>query len=167
MALILEDEGTKLGGKQIILPQYLVDKLKENLKLYSNGQYNKTKGFKRLNALLSKNYNNPSDKKDRQHNDNYTISFSDLKRIDFDIRHMPQANNAEYDMIGGDLMRDFVHNMLGSLRSSVKEVGVVPEVPKLEKKDIHPQEPQKVIKLGKREITVENKEFINKIKKML
>lgn len=167
MALILEDEGAKLGGKQIILPQYLVDKLKENLKLYSNGQYNKTRGFKRLNALLSKNYNNPSDKKDRQHNDNYTISFSDLKRIDFDIRHMPQANNAEYDMIGGDLMRDFVRNMLGSLRSSVKEVDVVPEVPKLETKDVKPSKPQNVVKVNKADVRIENKSFNKEIKKMI
>ena len=167
MALILEDENTRFSDNQIILPQYLVDCLKERLKLYSGEQYKKTKGYKRLHALLDKEYNNPTDKKDRQHNEKYTISFSDLKRIDFDIRNMQQNNNAEYDMIGGDLMRDFVHNKLESLRNSVKKVGVVPEVPKLEKKDTHPQEPQKVIKLGKREITVEDKEFVNKIKKMI
>lgn len=166
MALILEDENTRFIGKQIILPKYLVDNLKEKLKLYSDDQYKKTKGYKRLNALLNRNYNQQSDKKDRQHN-NYTISFSDLKRIDFDIRHMPQNNNAEYDMIGGDLMRDFVHQQLGSIRSSVSQVKPVPEVPKLEKKDVEAPEPQKVIKVGKKDIKIENKEFNNRIKKMI
>ena len=164
MALILEDENTRFSGRQIILPDYLVNELKKKLNLYSGDEYKKSKGYKRLNAIMSKDYNNPSDKKDRQHNNNYTISFSDLKRIDFDIRHMSKKNNAEYDMIGGDLMRDFVHNTLGSLRNSVKEVKPVPEVPKLEKKDVEPDKPQKVIKLGKAEVTLENKDFSDKLK---
>lgn len=167
MALILEDENTRFIGKQIILPKYIIDNLKEKLQLYSDDQYKKTKGYKRLNALLSKDYNSQSDKKERQHNNNYTISFSDLKRIDFDIRHMPQNNNAEYDMIGGDLMRDFVRQQLGSLRSSVKQVKPVPEVPKLEKKDVETPKPQKVIKVGKKDIKIENKEFNKKIKKII
>lgn len=164
MALILEDENTRFNGRQIILPDYIVNDLKKKLNLYSGDEYKTSKGYKRLNAILNKQYNNPSDKKDRQHNNKYTISFSDLKRIDFDIRHMNKQNNAEYDMIGGDLMRDFVHNTLGSLRNSVNSVKPVPEVPKLEKKDVMPEEPKKVVKLGKNDITLENKEFSRRIK---
>lgn len=164
MALILEDENTRFSGRQIILPDYIVNDLKNKLNLYSGDEYKTSKGYKRLNAILNKNYNNPTDKKDRQHNNKYTISFSDLKRIDFDIRHMNQQDNAEYDMIGGDLMRDFTHNTLGTLRNSVKQVKPVPEVTKLEKKDVMPEEPKKVVKLGKNDITLENKEFSRRIK---
>ena len=163
MPLIFETEEGKFGNRQIILPQYLVDQLKERQNLYSGNEYKTLKGYKRLNAMLSKNYNNPSDKKDRQHNNNHTISFADAKRIDFDIRHMPQTkDNVEYDMIGGDAMRDFLHNHLSSLRNAVKKVERVPEVPKLETKDIKPQKPNTEIKVGKVEVTLESQEFNKK-----
>jgi hypothetical protein len=168
MPLILEDECTRFSGRQIILPQNLVDHLKQQQNLYSDKQYKTSKGYKRLNALLSKNYNNPSDKKDRQHNDKYTISFADVKRMDFDIRHMPQnSDNVEYSMIGGDMMRDFLHNTLDSLRNSVKEVQPVPEVPKLETNDTKPEKVQNIVKVGQQDVRVENVEFVNKIKRMI
>ena len=167
MALILEDENTRFSGRQIILPQGLVDRLKERQNLYSGDEYKTSRGYKRLNAMLSKDYNNPSDKKDRQHNDKYTISFADVKRMDFDIRHMPQTScNAEYDMIGGDMMRDFLHNTLDSLRNSVTKVKPVPEVPKLDTKDVKPEQPSKNIKVGNVEVTVESKEFSKRIKQI-
>ena len=166
--LILEDEGKRFSGRQFSIPQDLVDKLKEKQNLYSDDKYRTSRGFKRLNALLDKEYNQQSNKKERQHNNDYTVSFADVKRMDFDIRHMPQnSDNPEYDMIGGDDMRDFVHNTLDSLRNSVQQVQPVPEVPKLETNDVKPDVPKNIIKTGKVEVTLENKEFINKIKKTL
>ena len=166
--LILEDEGKRFSGRQITIPKFLVDKLKEKLDAYSDDKYKTEMGYKRLNALLSKKYNKQSDKKDRQHNDDYTVSFADVKRMDFDIKHMPQTpENPEYDMIGGDLMRDFVHNTLDSLRNSVQQVQPVPEVPKLEADDVKPDKPKNVVKAGNVEVTLENKEFEDKIKKIL
>ena len=167
MPLILEDEGKRFGGRQITLPQYVINHLKERQNLYSDDKYKTAKGYKRLNAILSKTYNNPSDKKDRQHNNDYTISFADAKRIDFDMRHMPQnKNNVEYDMVGGDVMRDFLHNALSSLRNSVKKVANVPEVPKLETKDVKPETPNKEIKVGNVNVTLETKEFTKRIKQI-
>ena len=167
MPLILEDENTRFGGRQVIIPDSLVDHLMQKRNLYSGDQYKTSKGYKRLNAMLSKDYNNPSDKKDRQHNDKHTISFADAKRMDFDIRHMPQNDeNPEYDMIGGDQMRDFLHNTLSSLRNSVKKVNPVPEVPKLEKNDVKPEKPKQVIKVSNADVQIENREFNDKIREI-
>lgn len=164
MALILEDEGKHFSGRQVIIPKYLVDKLKERLNVYSDKSYKQYKGYKRLNSLLNKNYNNQDNKKSSNAND-YTISFADVKRIDFDMRHMPQSNdNLEYDMIGGDDMRDFVSNTLKSLRNSVSKVKEVPEVPKLETNDVKPKiTNNKDVNIGGVNVTLESKEFINKI----
>lgn len=167
MPLILEDEGVRFGGRQIILPQNIVDHLSQCRNLYSGDEYKTSRGFKRLNSMLDKNYNSQSDKKDRQHNNNLTISFADAKRIDFDMKHMLQSSdNDEYNMIGGDMMRDFLHNTLQSLRNSVSKVKKVPEVPKLETNDVKPEDIKKTAKIGKVEVTMENKEFNNKIKRV-
>ena len=167
MPLILEDEGIRFGGRQITIPQNIVDHLKDCRNLYSGDQYKTSRGYKRLNAMLDKGYNSPSDKKDRQHNDDVTISFADAKRMDFDIRHMAQSkDNDEYNMIGGDMMRDFLHNSLQSMRNSVSKVKEVPEVPKLQTKDVKPDKVDNVVKVGKVEVTMENKEFAKNIKQM-
>lgn len=165
MPLILEDEGKRFNGRQITLPQNIVDRLEACRNMYSGKQYKASRGYKRLNALLDKGYNAQSDKKDRQHNGNVTMSFADAKRIDFDMRHMPQSkDNEEYDMIGGDMMRDFLHNTLRSMRNSVSKVKQVPEVPKLETKDVKPEDINKTTKVGNVEVTLENIEFNNNIK---
>lgn len=139
------------------MPKYLVDRLKQQQKLYSGDEYKTSKGYKRLNALLNKDYNDPSGKKSRQEN-NYTMSFSDAKRIDFDMKHMQQnSNNTEYDMIGGDMMRDFVHDSLRSLRNSVSKVKQVPKVPKLTTNDVKPNIPtNKEVKIGNTTLTINN-----------
>lgn len=165
--LILEDENSRFSGRQVILPQDLVNHLRQQQNTYSGDNYKTSKGYKRLNALLSKDYNDPTNKKATQHNQNHTISFADVKRIDFDIRHMTQnEENPEYAMIGGDMMRDFVHNTLSSFRNSVSQVKPVPEVPKLQVKDVKPDRPQKVVKVGKREVTIENQIFNKNIRQM-
>lgn len=154
MALILEDEGKRFSGRQVIIPQNIVDHLKQQQNLYSGDEYKTTKGYKRLNALLNDEYNDPEGKKERQYN-KHTISFADIKRIDFDMNHMPQtSNNVEYDMIGGDMMRDFVHNTLRSLRNSVSKVKRVPEVPKLSTKDVKPEKPANNIRVGKIDVNI-------------
>jgi hypothetical protein len=159
---LFEDEGKKLGNRQLIIPQNLVKHLQKQANLYSGDEYKTTKGYKRLNSLLNKDYNSQSDKKNNQHNDKHTISFADAKRIDFDIRHMNQSpDNSEYAMIGGDMMKDWVHNSLGSLRSAVKKVQQVPEVPKLEKDDVKAPDVQKPIKVNGMEIKVESKLYDN------
>ena len=163
---LFEDEATKLGGRTLVLPQHLVDHLYARQKQYSGKQYKDLKGYKRLNGLLNKNYNDPAENKEKQHN-NHTISFADAKRMDFDIRHMPQTtDNVEYSMIGGDMMRDWLHNSLGSLRNSVHKVDVVPEVPKLSTNDTKPEDVNKTIKINGLDVTMENKNFNKSIKQL-
>ena len=64
---LFEDESTKLGGRTLVLPQNLVDHLYSRQKLYSDKQYKNLKGYKRLNGLLNKNYNDPAGNKEKQH----------------------------------------------------------------------------------------------------
>lgn len=167
MPLILEDEGKKLAKRQLTLPQYLVNHLQNQYNIYGNKSYSTTKGYKRLNSLLNKGYNNPTDKKDRQHNNACTISFADAKRIDHDIRHMNQSeDNAEYAMIGGDTMRDWVHSSLGSLRNSVHQVSQVPKVPQLDKNPTKVAHVDNNLKVNGMELKVENKWFENNMRKL-
>lgn len=94
-----EDNSNKvLSKKQIIIPQKLVDKLQTNMNLI--GKNKNLKGFKRLNSILNKDYNKRSNRKDKIHTNDKTISFPDARRIDFDMRHMSQnPNNLEYQML--------------------------------------------------------------------
>lgn len=160
-----EDETSKFGKRSLILPKDLVDHLRDQRNLYSGKEYKSLKGYKRLNAILDDDYNAHGE--NTQHGDSKTISFSDAKRIDHDIRHMSQSpDNVEYAMIGGDRMRDFVSNSLDSLRNSVRPVKAVPEVPKLSKKDVMPQDIKKSVKIGNAEVELESKQFNNKIKEI-
>lgn len=148
MPLILnEEEGKLLGKKQVIVPKKLVNKLKQNKDLF--GKYKKTKGFKRVSAIVDDDYNKRSNRKDKIHTDDKTISFGDLKRIDHDMRHTnPNPHNLEYVLPGGDEMKNWAHDTLRKLRTSVKKVQSVPPVPKLEKEPTTPKDLQKDIKLG-------------------
>lgn len=130
-----EDEGGKLGAKQFIVPKDIADYMKKLYNQYDGRkEYKNLPGYKRLHSIVNSEYNKQSDKKDRQNGSLPTVSFSDIKRMDFDFRHMPQNDkNIQYVMSGGDKMRDWVRNTLSSARTGVKEVGDVPEVPKLEK----------------------------------
>ena len=49
---LYEDESTKLGGKQIIPPQYVVDNWKRMENMYSDKKYRNNKGHKRLIGLM-------------------------------------------------------------------------------------------------------------------
>lgn len=161
---LCEDEYSKLGKRQLTLPQNLVDHLQQQYNLYSGKEYRQNKGYKRLNSLLNKGYNDPSDKKDRQHNTNHTISFSDAKRIEHDIKNMVQSNNnLEYTMIGGDMMKDWIHSSLSSLRNGVRQVSAVPKVAKLTTKDLKPKDAGKELKVGSAEVTLES--FEKRIRK--
>lgn len=155
MPLIFEDESKKLGKKQVIVPDKLVNKIKSNLNVF--GQYKGTKGFKRANSIVDDDYNKRSNKKDKIHNGAKTISFSDLKRINHDLKHNNQnPNDLENILLGasdkfGDKsinMRTWAKDTLRKLRTSVKQVDAVPPVPKLEKEPSKPEDVQKDIKMG-------------------
>ena len=67
------------------IPKNLQKHLQNTLAKY--GQYKQEDGYKRLNSLINPKYNKRNDKED---NGTREISYTDLKRIDFDMRHMDQ-----------------------------------------------------------------------------
>lgn len=146
MALfITEDEGKVLGKKQVKVPDKIVDKLKLNRNLFAG--YSKAKGYKRINSIIDDDYNKRSNKKDKIHNGDKTVSFSDLKRIDFDLRHTaPNKNNLDYVLQAP--LKQWANDELKKLRTSVKKVKSVPPVPKLEKDTVEEPKLQKDIKMG-------------------
>lgn len=165
---LFEDESNKLGGKQLILPQYLVDHLRQQSQLYSDKKYKNTKGYKRLMGMLQTNYNDPDNNKQNQHNDKHTMTWYAAKELARNIKHMSQSpDNIEYSMIGGDMTRDWVNSAIRSLRNSVEEVGSVPEVPKLEKNDVKVPDVKNTVHVNGTDIQLEsNTSFNNKLTKM-
>ena len=154
MALFINEEGDKkLVKKQVKVPDKLVAKLTLTKNLL--GKNKKSKGFKRISAIVDDDYNKRSDNKDKIHNGDKTVSFSDLKRIDFDMRHMsPSKKNLEYVIQGGDDMKNWAHDMLRKMRTAVKQVQSVPQVPKIDKGEVKPETPQKDIKIGKASLKI-------------
>ena len=154
MALFLtEDEGKQLNKHQIKIPDNIVKNLTAAKGKY--GKYKKTDGYKRLNSMLDDDYNKRSDRKDRVHNGDKTLSFGDLKRIDHDIRHMPQTNNnLEYNMLGGDDTKNWVRDALNRERTAVRQNKQVPQVPKLEKQKVTQPDVRKPVKVGNSEVTL-------------
>jgi hypothetical protein len=95
--------------------------LKNTLSKY--GQYKQSKGYKRLNSLVNPSYNKRSNKEDSLNSNDKHISFADLKRIDFDLRHMSQdPNDIERIMNGGDEMARFVKDTLDKERTKVEPI---------------------------------------------
>lgn len=153
MALFINEDSKEITKDQVIVPDKLIDRLKLNKNLL--GKYKDTDGYKRVSAIVDDDYNKRSDKKDRIHNDKHTISFSDLKRIDHDMRHMNHNhNNLEYVLQGGDMMNNWAHDKLNQMRSSVKKVKQVPEVPKLEQPKSNIEKPNKDIKIGNASVRI-------------
>ena len=147
MALFIGEDSKKLNKRQIIIPDAVADKLHQNMNMYSKDKT--SDGYKRLKALTDDSYNKRSNRKDAQHNDKMTVSFGDAKRIVHDMSHMTQSpKNKEFNMIGGYDTLYTLKNGLKQARSSVKQVNPVPEVPKLEKNPLKPDDPKDDIKMG-------------------
>ena len=91
--------------------------------------YNTSRYLKRcLNSLVNPEYNKRSNKAD-QFKDGKHITFTDMKRIDHDFRHMSK-NPKDLNRIlnGGDKMAHFVKDTLNKERTKVKPVNVVPQI---------------------------------------
>lgn len=152
MPLIFEDEGKLLGKKQAKVPDKLVNKIKRNLNLF--GQYKQSKGFKRASSIVDDDYNKRSNKKDKIHNGDKTLSFSDIKKIDHEYKNMSvnddnvNAKNLGFILPGGNDMKNWAHDTLRKMRTAVKKVKSVPPVPKLEKPSPELKDINKDIKMG-------------------
>lgn len=162
MPLIIEDEGKLLVKKQAKVPDKLVNKIKQNLNLF--GQYKQSKGYKRASSIVDDDYNKRSNKKDKVHNGDKTLSFSDIKKIDHEYKNMSvnddDANekNLGFILPGGNDMKNWAHDTLRKMRTSVKKVKGVPPVPKLEKEPVKPKDVNKDIKMGSASIKLTESE---------
>lgn len=111
-------ENQILNKKTFKLPKNLKKHLQDVLTQY--GQYKQNPGYKRAQSLVDSNYNKRNDKKSKQDRE---ISYSDLKRIDFDMRHMDQSpNNINFTLNGGKEMANFARNTLNHERNKVEPV---------------------------------------------
>lgn len=111
-------ENQALNGNEYELPKNLEDHLKDTLIKY--GDYSASKGYKRLNSLVNSDYNKRSED---SYNGKKMVSYSDLKRIDHDFRHMSKdPMDFERQMNGGDEMARFAKETLRRERNKVEPV---------------------------------------------
>lgn len=168
MPLIFEDEGKKLSKKQAKVPDKLVNKIKANLNLF--GKYKQSNGYKRANSIVNKDYNKRSKKKDKIHNNDKTLSFADIKKIDHEYKKMSvndadaNINNLGFILPGGNDMKNWAHDTLRKMRTAVKKVDAVPQVPKLEKNPLKVTEPEKDIKMGTASVKLTETDSLKKKK---
>ena len=159
MALIFEDESKTIGKKQFIVPDKVVDKLKLNRNLFGNAK--KSKGYKRINAIIDDDYNKRSTKKDKIHNGKKTISGSELKKLNQE-KDSGQISNSPTDInnvLTGPLF-PWAKDQLRAARTAVEKVKAVPPIPKLEK---HPEEPEDVnkqLKMGNATIRITENQLL-------
>ena len=150
---IFINENQALKNNMYKIPDELAKRLKQILSKYGN--YTKNKGYKRLNSLVYPEYNKRSDKAD-QFKDGKHISFSDMKRIDHDFRHMSK-NPKDLNRIlnGGDEMAHFAKETLNKERTKVKPVEIIPQVNDNNKSQLKPSvSPMKPISLGNIDVNV-------------
>lgn len=147
MALIFEDESKTIGKKQFVVPDKIVDKLKLNRNLFD--KYKTSKGFKRINAIIDDDYNKRSNKKDKIHNGDKTISGSDLKKLNQEKDSGEISNNPNdiNNVLTGPLF-PWAKDQLNQARTAVEKVKAVPPVPKLEKNPEKIADVNKPLKIG-------------------
>lgn len=111
-------ENQVLNKKSFKLPKNLQQHLKDTLAKY--GDYKEEEGYKRLNSLVNPNYNK---RKDNANEEEKEISYSDLKRIDHDFRHMNKnPKNLKRILNGGEEMAHFAKETLNRERTKVAPV---------------------------------------------
>ena len=159
MALIFEDESKTIGKKQFIVPDKVVEKLKLNRNLFGNAK--KSKGYKRINAIIDDDYNKRSNKKDKIHNGKKTISGSELKKLNQE-KDSGQISNSPTDInnvLTGPLF-PWAKDQLRAARTAVEKVKAVPPVPKLEKHPEKPEDVNKPLKMGNATIKITENQLL-------
>jgi hypothetical protein len=137
-------ENQELNKHSYRLPKNLKKHLENTLAKY--GQYKQEDGYKRLNSLINPSYNKRNNKKMGNERE---ISYTDLKRIDHDIRHMDHSKkNVQYALNGGDEMARFARDTLNRERTRVAPILKQEKVKTRNKNAVKPIiKPMKPIKL--------------------
>lgn len=116
---IFIQENQELKNNSYTLPKRLRSHLNDTL--HKMGQYKQSQGYKRLNTLITPNYNNKTSKD--KSNSGYKVSFGDLKRILHDFKNIKsQNNNIAYELNGGEDMERWVTDTLNRERTRVQPV---------------------------------------------
>lgn len=89
---------SQLQNKQINIPQNILDILSKNLSQFPNGN-----GFDRAKNLVNQKQ----------------ISYENMKRIKNFFDGQTDKNTPEYNLAGGDLMKNWIENQLNSMRGSI------------------------------------------------
>lgn len=146
-------ENQELQDNMYEIPDKLEKHLKQTLSKYKD--YTQNKGYKRLNALVNPEYNKHSDKADK-FKDGKHITFTDMKRIDYDFRHMNKnPKNMDRILNGGEEMAHFVKVTLNKERTKVAPVLKQKKVETRNKNELKPTlKPMKPIKLGNVDVNV-------------
>jgi hypothetical protein len=141
---IFIQETQELNKHSYKLPKNLQKHLQDTLTKY--GEYKDVDGYKRLNSLINPNYNKRNNKKN---GDEREISYTDLKRIDHDIRHMDKSpDNVQYILNGGHEMARFTRDTLNRERTRVAPVLKQEKIKTRNKNAVKPTiKPMKPIKL--------------------
>ena len=163
MALILtEDEYSKLGKKQAVIPKELVDKVERNVSLYS--KYKDTDGYKRASAIADNDYNKRSNKSNKTPDGGTIISFSDLKRISHDLNSTPNTkDNLKFILPGGHDMKTWANKELNRIRAANKQIKLAPKPPKVQKPDTGTEELKKSFKMGNSEVKLTDSKTPRKV----
>lgn len=144
-------ENQELNKNSYKIPKNLQQHLQKTLAKYS--QYKQENGFKRLNSLINPNYNNRSENKNQKEKE---ISYSDLKRIDYDFRHMSKnPNDLQRTLNGGEKFANFVRDTLNKERNRVE--------PRLKEKKVQTRQKNSVkpiVKPTKPTSVKENKQLL-------
>jgi hypothetical protein len=155
---IFIQENQELNKRSYKIPKNLQQHLQDTLTKYGN--YKESDGYKRLNSLVKPDYNKRNDKKNGEERE---ISYSDLKRIDHDFRHMDKnPKNVTYILNGGDEMAHFVKDTLNAERRAVAPILKQEKIKTRNKNAVKPTiKPMKPIKLDNGEARIhENKKNI-------
>lgn len=127
-------ENQELNKNTYKIPKNIQRHLQDTLAKY--GQYKQSDGYKRLNSLTNPNYNK---RNDETNNNEREISYTDLKRIDHDFKHMNKnPNNLQHILNGGNEMASFVRNTLNKERNRVSPILKQKKVQTRQKNSIKP-----------------------------
>ena len=145
-------ENQELKDNMYDIPKDLEKHLRNTLQQYQGyGLTNAgtvSKGFKRLQGLVDPNFNKQDD--NTSEDGSRQISFSDMKRIDHDFRHMSKdPRNLQRVLNGGDKMATFVHDTLRKERTKVEPIAKKEMVKTRNKNEVKPSlKPTKPVEVG-------------------
>lgn len=167
MPIFLKEDSEKVTNKLVEIPKELVQKAK-NVHANIGEKYPTAKGAKRIKKIATSGEDGKTYNKKKGEGEivkgggKIFMKASAIKKADHELRHTSNnPNNLNLISNGGYDFKNFYHDALRKVRTSVKEPEIVKKVKPNVKKDTSPKkDPMKPINLGKVEIKLENKKKV-------